>query len=962
MKKILSIFAFLAFSLGAVAQEEVEIFAAGGGTLLRKSNDNMVANFEPALSTNPLKQWDACFDRRRGNIYIWNGISWASINSGLDDGQQADVPYTLTNPAGNIASGWNPDTHNKMRINYSTPGVDTFYIDTIAFGGTLVPGEKFTIVFSTQSRTADADTVRIHFNKIWKDYYGQYIGEWICPPRGTMTMNFQVDVSVEGATLREIDDILGSYGHGGGGGGGGFARPAQEVVYGTGTGASSEPKFKYDSLQNRLNVDTLRAVKVAGAVYDKGGAVYHVAEFGIYPNGTDQTAAINRMDSILFAQGVRGYTRQWGEGTYLINGVIKYPTNYNGANIPQIATIVEQGVGGYQSGNGQIPLGGTILDCRYTADTLGTFQLRGSGKVEFDRLIFKRGVNSSVKTAFIHTTLATIHVHDCAFLGFSTSARNHAITLGGNLGFLVAPDTSQNMAFQGYGTSIHDNYFDRIETCVNWKTYANSVFVHHNNVWNGCGGYAAFRVEPTGDNGVGNVIADNLIEMNSYKYGIVLGTMTSSTILRDNEFFDQLPGVLANIWHRGTSTNTVYAGNKGGTIRNLKTDNTGYNFFATESGDTTHQAVNWKIRNGNWFGTQSLSTRTYAADGTNSWLDMSFDNSATRAFSIRHNMLGVAKTFFVFRDYNPTKELDFQTTASEFVNVTPGAGNIRFQFNTGKECWVGTNHLFISGTMFGGVGGNATPFKLGQGQRIYWADTASPTAGSTIGFTSPAIGRLQVVNAAGSLAGAFEVAASPYGVGWNGSVAVPTRDDVYDKIETLDPSITNEGSLTVAAGGSNDAQIVSNTSGATPVTIAGGNRIKVAEAGSIISIYAEDTVYIKLTPLAFSDSLKTVSELEKDYFNIPSELNGYKIAKVEYATRAAGSGTGSVVVGLRAYSSTRTITYSNGNAVSFTAGDVIKTSTGTTTVTTGQLLVAQITTDTLVTHHRGLSVMLMLTK
>lgn len=54
----------------------------------------------------------------------------------------------------------------------------------------------------------------------------------------------------------------------------------------------------------------------------------------------------------------------------------------------------------------------------------------------------------------------------------------------------------------------------------------------------------------------------------------------------------------------------------------------------------------------------------------------------------------------------------------------------------------------------------------------------------------------------------------------------------------VDGSVTNEGSLSVGAGGANSSDIISNTSGSTNVTIAGGTGINVTEAGSTITIAA----------------------------------------------------------------------------------------------------------------------------
>jgi trimeric autotransporter adhesin len=52
----------------------------------------------------------------------------------------------------------------------------------------------------------------------------------------------------------------------------------------------------------------------------------------------------------------------------------------------------------------------------------------------------------------------------------------------------------------------------------------------------------------------------------------------------------------------------------------------------------------------------------------------------------------------------------------------------------------------------------------------------------------------------------------------------------------VDGSVTNEGSLSVGAGGDNSSTIQSNTSGSTPVTIAGGSNVTVTESGSTITI------------------------------------------------------------------------------------------------------------------------------
>ena len=71
-----------------------------------------------------------------------------------------------------------------------------------------------------------------------------------------------------------------------------------------------------------------------------------------------------------------------------------------------------------------------------------------------------------------------------------------------------------------------------------------------------------------------------------------------------------------------------------------------------------------------------------------------------------------------------------------------------------------------------------------------------------------------------------------------------------------DGSASNEGALTVVAGGANDSQIHSNTSGSTDVTISGGTGISVTESGSTITIATTGLKIAKVEDLevATSDS------------------------------------------------------------------------------------------------------------
>ncbi len=194
-------------------------------------------------------------------------------------------------------------------------------------------------------------------------------------------------------------------------------------------------------------------------------------------------------------------------------------------------------------------------------------------------------------------------------------------------------------------------------------------------------------------------------------------------------------------------------------------------------------------------------------------------------------------------------------------------------------------------------------------------------------------------------------ASTNYAYLWSGTQWTPGFVDLL---------ATNEGSLTVTAATSNSANIHSNTSGSTDVEIGGDANTLVTENTGTgdITISANQPVVITLSPILFTDSLKTTGTLTKDYFPIPAAYNGWTVKSVVWGVRYAGSGSGSLVVGFDIYNnaSPRAGTFANVLAGSFSATDVEKVvAGGGQTVLTGQLWVPRISTDTIVTHPVGLT-------
>jgi hypothetical protein len=341
-----------------------------------------------------------------------------------------------------------------------------------------------------------------------------------------------------------------------------------------------------------------------------------LVDFGGVADGTtDNTAAFNIANAAIYAAGGGTLYIPRGEDKYLALGRIILPND--SASTPNQPSIRWVGDGGHFSGQGQAPLGGTILDLRYagrsfadgvtntsttltsataafTANDEGS-EVRGTG-IPVSTYIVTRNSATSVTLSkattanatgvsvtvcspkivtlglgswgiegitfldggsghspFILTTNTTIKPRHCAFIGNTpastagstiTPAGQDAIILGGTSQNL---DGSHNAAFQGYGTVIRDNFFNRIRRLVYPRTFCNGVVIRDNTSWTQCGaGSDAAAIDIDGGTGTdaGNVVVDNTIEMGNYAYGVKAANAASNT-LGPNNFYDSGAGVLA---------------------------------------------------------------------------------------------------------------------------------------------------------------------------------------------------------------------------------------------------------------------------------------------------------------------------------------------------------------------------------------------------------------------------------
>ena len=499
------------------------------------------------------------------------------------------------------------------------------------------------------------------------------------------------------------------------------------------------------------NLDVLGSAR--GTLQDRGGAVYNVAAYDIFPNGMDGTENLRKLLDTMYNNG--GGVLQFNEGAYRITGTLtpKWSNQCVGKSPPLKivgAGAFMQGQLGYNA-----VAGGTIL--RFVSTDSIMWDMRGVGLTEFTGLSFVDSTTGGAKM-FIRTTLNTVHVHDCSFFGdkFAHNAEDIAIVCGSTLegtgdGLCADGDTSLNSAFQGYGTVIRDNFFNAIRHGVLLRQFANSVHVLNNTWWNNCGGDSAIEIGLANETNasVSNLISGNLIEMPSYKYGI-RARGAPKTIIVENQFYDHGDSLRYDVYldnaseycyvelpfQYATDTSKIlYDGSQSATVliteqnypsrftQGLKVKK---HFQYTDSGNNSGV---WITTGGKRF------YQTWASDGVNQYVE----NSPPTAVHLNS-----------FRDAGSGSIIWRMPGTNQFLDAD---GSLRIRV-TGTDLYFRTNgdenHLISNGVFYGGMSSTTTPFKLGQSDFLYWSDGASPTNGSSAGFTSTAAQVMRTVNGSGT--------------------------------------------------------------------------------------------------------------------------------------------------------------------------------------------------------------------
>ena len=300
------------------------------------------------------------------------------------------------------------------------------------------------------------------------------------------------------------------------------------------------------------NLDDRFPKPVKGAVQSK-----------VETDGTDQTSVL--MAEIAALLSSTGGTLVLPSGTVRIDGQIDLPFTLDttGAPVQRPLTIIGQGAwtSGRGSGVAQTPIGGTTLDLRYAGSGAAKFLTRGFGRLTVTGVTFTDLGTSSVQ--FFKTTNTTVDIQGNAFIGNPTKkgvqCDQDGVILGGtNVPSGLDFDTSDNGPFQGYGSIVAGNWFNRVRRVVFGQTYCNGVVIRDNTVWQYCGsniaGGACIELNSgnTLNSVFGNVVTGNLIEVGGYPYGIALDYAQNNTIAFNN-FYDQSATTLAYIRTRSVN-------------------------------------------------------------------------------------------------------------------------------------------------------------------------------------------------------------------------------------------------------------------------------------------------------------------------------------------------------------------------------------------------------------------------
>lgn len=490
-------------------------------------------------------------------------------------------------------------------------------------------------------------------------------------------------------------------------------------------------------------------IKVGTDTVDVGkriSGMVNVKEFGAIGDGiTEDSLAFQSALQYLFDSG--GGALYVPEGIYLVSSQLILPFSGDGSLAYQSKHIKIIGDGNFANstaGNLDYPTYGSIIKLNYSGSKSYLALALGTGSLTIEGITFW---TTQANKEILKIIATRSQISNCSFVGSNagTSASNDAIILGGNYAneHYGQPANTDSSGFQGYGTTLSNNYFYKIRRGFLLQTYANGIQIVNNTFWSTCGSNidSVGAIELNGQSlgySVGNVISGNLIELSSgYRYGIKLNFGINNQIINNN-IFDVGDQVYALYRFQNTSYfNLLSPGYyPQGTWETYTEDASSKNqntIIDASSSKETKFTEQVSFRNPlNLY--HPIGYKTWFADSVHSWNFYAWDFLPNYVFfdiQLRDNDAETIQTPFRVSWYpSTTSYLLLNGTSNSYIEAE---NDLRLRAN-GGTIWLGSaNNLYInSGNLYNTNGfssyGNSTPSGAGSNQaRIYGEDISGTT-------------------------------------------------------------------------------------------------------------------------------------------------------------------------------------------------------------------------------------------
>lgn len=510
-----------------------------------------------------------------------------------------------------------------------------------------------------------------------------------------------------------------------------------------------------------LKVPTQLAVK--RYVDNMSTSVFNVVKFGIIPdNGvTDYTTLYRNLLDTVTAKG--GGEIFFPPGVYRMNGKITYPVTYplGVGTTPRQVNLRIKGSASHRTGNSQADSNyGTVILLGYnssspsTTDTLCRWCFKGSGNVEIEGITFRSADAVVYNTSFFHFTLTSSQIHHCAFVGSpyaysnNKDRREDVIEYGGK-SYTEVLNTSDTAAFQGYGTTLQNCMFNRVQSAAVFNSLANAITCSENWFSHHCGGLAPFRDRP-GVQVAGNNFLNNSIEMVSYRHGFKFHSLSKGTFI-GNTLYDHTTGqALSDYWFEQNSSyhNLVpgYSQAPNSSVKMVDGSKRDYlNFYTLEANDTTKLQSSLKLDADSRMYLRQNSPYVYNNSGD--YVTSSIGNSPNIDYTfLKKASAGSEIGLLTFRDLGSNGTLIYSPNAAVTGGTTYlDAYNLRLRPT--NELWFQNSAYMIGSTFYSNV---TDAFRSKQGAKLWWTDGSSPGSALSVGLTSTSAGVIKVVDSGGS--------------------------------------------------------------------------------------------------------------------------------------------------------------------------------------------------------------------